>query len=229
MFEFFEVPSQSIGAIGPVATGSNFDWLRQDIKPGQLNLNLIMDEEVFFSIAGKQTISQIERPGSSTTWATGSTATVRSVQPAAAEFQPDSGVAAREQPFSLLPAAEHTGEPVVDAAGGRATPPIPLVVTSTLANGTPATALPISTFGTSSGMAALDPISNYFFTRTTRARRRRNVTGPPWPNGNGLKAAWVQFLNLRHGGLGLHVRVRVGSGGPVFGERDAHAPARYRR
>ena len=27
MFEFFEVPSQSIGAIGPVACGSNFDWL----------------------------------------------------------------------------------------------------------------------------------------------------------------------------------------------------------
>ena len=55
MFEFFEVPSQAIGAIGPVAPGSNFDWLRQDIKPGQLNLNLIMDEEVFFSVAGDQT------------------------------------------------------------------------------------------------------------------------------------------------------------------------------
>src|SRR5262249_29431562 len=58
MFEFFEVPSQAINAIGPVASGSNFDWFRQDIKPGQLNLNLIMDEEVFFSLAGHQTISQ---------------------------------------------------------------------------------------------------------------------------------------------------------------------------
>src|SRR5262249_7221666 len=46
MFEFFEVPSQMIGAIGPVAQGSNFDWLRQDLRPGQLNLNLIIDEEV---------------------------------------------------------------------------------------------------------------------------------------------------------------------------------------
>ena len=54
MFEFFEVPSQMIGAIGPVAQGTNFDWLRQDTKPGLLNLNLIIDEEVFFSVFGQQ-------------------------------------------------------------------------------------------------------------------------------------------------------------------------------
>ena len=54
MFEFFDVPSQMIGAIGPVALGNNFDWARQDTKPGQLNLNLIIDEEVFFSVIGRQ-------------------------------------------------------------------------------------------------------------------------------------------------------------------------------
>ena len=54
MFEFFEVPSQMIGAIGPVAQGTDFDWLRQDTKPGQINLNLIIDEEVFFSVFGQQ-------------------------------------------------------------------------------------------------------------------------------------------------------------------------------
>ncbi len=54
MFEFFEVPSQMIGAIGPVAQGTNFDWLRQDTKPGLINLNLIIDEEVFFSVFGQQ-------------------------------------------------------------------------------------------------------------------------------------------------------------------------------
>ena len=43
-------------------TGSNFDWLRQDIKPGQLNLNLIMDEEVFFSIAGRSDHHADQRP-----------------------------------------------------------------------------------------------------------------------------------------------------------------------
>ena len=54
MFEFFEVPSQSLGAIGPVAQGTDFDWARQDTKPGLLNLNLIIDEEVFFSVLGSQ-------------------------------------------------------------------------------------------------------------------------------------------------------------------------------
>ena len=34
MFEFFEVPSQSIGAIGPVASGSNFDWYRAGHQAG---------------------------------------------------------------------------------------------------------------------------------------------------------------------------------------------------
>jgi len=54
MFEFFEVPSQMIGAVGPVAQGTNFDWLRQDTKPGLINPNLIIDEEVFFSVFGSQ-------------------------------------------------------------------------------------------------------------------------------------------------------------------------------
>src|SRR5262249_55284529 len=54
MFEFFEVPSPMIGSIGPVANGTNFDWMRQDTKPGLLNLNLVIDEEAFFSILGKQ-------------------------------------------------------------------------------------------------------------------------------------------------------------------------------
>ena len=57
MFEFFEVPSQSLGAIGAVAQGTNFDWARQDMKPGLLNLNLIIDEEVFFSVLGSQSIT----------------------------------------------------------------------------------------------------------------------------------------------------------------------------
>ena len=30
--------------------GTNFDWYRQDLKPGLLNLNLIIDEEVFFGL-----------------------------------------------------------------------------------------------------------------------------------------------------------------------------------
>jgi len=52
MFEFFEVPSTAIGATGPAAQGVNFDWLRQDVRPGQVNLNLIIDEEVFLGLMG---------------------------------------------------------------------------------------------------------------------------------------------------------------------------------
>ncbi len=47
MMEFFEVPSSANGAIGTADGGYNFDWARSDIKPGLLNLNLIIDEEVF--------------------------------------------------------------------------------------------------------------------------------------------------------------------------------------
>ena len=50
MLEFFEVPAPVIDAIGPVAQGVNFDWFRQDRRPGQINPNLIVDEEVFFGL-----------------------------------------------------------------------------------------------------------------------------------------------------------------------------------
>src|SRR5207249_8616120 len=48
--DFFEVPSTALGAIGTADRGQNFDWYRQDRKPGLLNLNLIIDEEVFFGL-----------------------------------------------------------------------------------------------------------------------------------------------------------------------------------
>ncbi|HZW32799.1 MAG TPA: hypothetical protein VFF52_18945 [Isosphaeraceae bacterium] len=57
MLEFVEVPSSMMGAIGPVAQGTNFDWERQDTKPGLVNLNLIVDEEDFFSVVGQRDAS----------------------------------------------------------------------------------------------------------------------------------------------------------------------------
>ena len=48
MLGFFEVPSSSLGAIGPVANGVNRDWYREDLRPGLLNPNLFVDEQVFF-------------------------------------------------------------------------------------------------------------------------------------------------------------------------------------
>jgi hypothetical protein len=50
MLEFFEVPSSMNGAIGPVTEGENGDWFRQMRVPGQINLNLIADEEVFMGL-----------------------------------------------------------------------------------------------------------------------------------------------------------------------------------
>src|SRR5262249_28065895 len=47
LLEMFEVPSSSLGAYGPVQNGNNLDWQRQDLKPGLLNINLIIEEEVF--------------------------------------------------------------------------------------------------------------------------------------------------------------------------------------
>jgi hypothetical protein len=46
--EFLEVPSTAYGYIGPVAAGQNADWARQDLRPGLMNLNLMVDEEAFF-------------------------------------------------------------------------------------------------------------------------------------------------------------------------------------
>ena len=53
MFDFFEVPTTAFGAIGPVGQGMNYDWARQDLKPGLLNINLIIDEEVFLGLMGE--------------------------------------------------------------------------------------------------------------------------------------------------------------------------------
>jgi hypothetical protein len=57
MLEFLEVPSRSNGATGRVAQGMNFDAARRDRRPGLLNLNLIIDEEVFLSLMGRQPLN----------------------------------------------------------------------------------------------------------------------------------------------------------------------------
>lgn len=50
MFELFEVPTPAFGSLGLVEEGQNFDWYRQDVRPGMLNLNLIVDQEVFLGL-----------------------------------------------------------------------------------------------------------------------------------------------------------------------------------
>jgi large repetitive protein len=220
MFEFFEVPSQAMGAIGPVASGSNFDWFRHDIKPGQLNLNLIMDEEVFFSIAGHQKISQgngqiYDNMGNlinATDQFTQDLLNFNQVQPLEGPGQAPifyyalpGGGSTPQYPAWMLP---------------QFSSPVPLVVTSTLANGTPATATPIATsVSLSPGVADSDPISNQFFTANNPGTTA-SLLGPWWPYSNSLKAAWVQFLTLRHGGSGY----LFGFGLGAVGQNSAIAP-----
>ena len=221
MFEFLEVPSQMIGAIGPVANGMNFDWSRQDMKPGQLNLNLIIDEEVFFSVLGRQTIAQGNGQFGSFSVATGITSpqtphdqfTQTNLNFDQIQAIPTGGtlstLAGGPSTLLLLAGNYVPGGNNPNTAGNVApwglplaegTPPIPMVVTSTLANGAPASAYPIwnqsAFYG---GLLALDPITGYFSVLNNPPATPPQAT-PPYSNG--LKAAWIQFLMLRHGGSG---------------------------
>ena len=140
MFEFLEVPSQSLGAIGQVASGTDFDWARQDTKPGLLNLNLIIDEEVFFSVLGSQTPTL------------------------------SNGLSGTDSFSQLLLNFAQLQSGSLN---------IPLVVTSSLGTGLPATWVPIwGSGGSQAGLVATDPIYG--------------------GASNGMKAAFAQFLALRH-------------------------------
>ena len=204
MFEFFEVPSQMIGAIGPVANGTNFDWARQDFKPGLLNLNLIVDEEVYDALLGKQAINQ--QGGQPVTPAPPTTPpSTPSVNPQVPfdQFNQDhlnfnqvTGFDFASGKGTVPPGAytaygtavgTATGPPyLLPLAAGSA--PIPFVVTATKADGTPVAAYPL----TSPGLLDNDPTTNF----------GDGAAGIPILYNNALKASFIQFLSLRHGGSG---------------------------
>jgi hypothetical protein len=154
MLEFFEVPSSMNGAIGPVAEGTNFDWARQDIKPGQLNLNLIVDEEVFYSVLGRQLYNQANIPVDPFTQAWLNFAQLMPNNPTEA--------------FN-----------------------IPQVATTGLATGLPGTSYSMWNPGISGGVTTADWLN---FPPAA-------VPPPPVLNNNALKAAFAQFLAMRHGAI----------------------------
>jgi large repetitive protein len=173
----------------------NFDWARQDSKPGLLNLNLIVDEEVFFSVAGQQHVSQQNGQYVDATGATATTPPSDQFTQQLLNFDqvtmPLNGLTGVFT-HALAPGNyTATGLTLPLAAG---VPPIPMVVTSTQFHGGPASAYPL--FNTTSSFSAAnldnDPINNFFVNTTTT---------PPQYTAN-LKAAWVQFLTARHGGSG---------------------------
>ena len=177
MLDFFEVPGQTMGATGPVARGTNFDWERQDIRPGLLNLNLIIDEEAFFSVAGRQ----------------------------------DAGFNQQWLNFLQVPAIPPGTYSL--PLNGRAPipqygPPVPLVVTAIDANGSPSYVYPI----TNQGVTAIDPI--------LAALGSANPAGAGKAADSRIKAAFAQFLWLRHGGSGY----LFGFGGGAVGQNSAVVP-----
>jgi hypothetical protein len=177
MFDFFEVPSQTMGAIGPVAQGTNFDWERQDTKPGLLNLNLVIDEEVFFSVVGQQDANFKQQ------W-------LNFIQ------------------VPSIPTGTYSlplyGKTPIPQYG----PPVPLVVTAIDANGSPAYLYPI----TNQGVTVTDPI--------LAALNQGDPAGPSRIVDSRIKAAFAQFLWLRHGGSGY----LFGFGNGSVGQNGAVVP-----
>jgi hypothetical protein len=177
MLEFFEVPGQMMGATGPIAQGTNFDWERQDTKPGLLNLNLIIDEEVFCSIVGQQ----------------------------------DAGFNQQWLNFMQIPSLP-SGTYSLPLNGKAPIPqygaPVPLVVTAIDAGGSPAYVYPI----TNQGVTATDPI--------LATLNQGHPSGPGRVVDSRIKAAFAQFLWLRHGGSGY----LFGFGNGAVGQNSAVMP-----
>ncbi len=177
MFEFFDVPTQMLGATGPVADGANFDWQRQDTRPGLLNLNLIIDEEAFFSVIGRQDGNFNQQ------W-------LNFIQ------------------VPSIPAGTYSlpldGKAPIPQYGT----PMPMVVTAVDANGSPAYVYPI----TSQGVSATDPV--------LAALNQANPDGPIRVVDSRIKAAFAQFLWLRHGGSGY----LFGFGNGAVGQNNAVVP-----
>ena len=177
MFEFFEVPGQMLGATGPVAQGANFDWQRQDTKPGLLNLNLIIDEEVFFSVVGQQDAVFNQQ------W-------LNFIQ-----------IPSLSKGTYSLPL---NGKAPIPQYGT----PVPLVVTAIDASGSP---------------AYLYPLTNHGVTGTDPILATLSQGNPSWPGGivdSRIKAAFAQFLWLRHGGSGY----LFGFGNGAVGQNRAVMP-----
>ncbi len=177
MFAFFEVPSPTMGATGPIARGTDFDWERQDRRPGQMNLNLIIDEEDFFSVVGQQDANFNQQ------W-------LNFIQ------------------VPSIPAGTYSlplnGKPPIPQYG----PPVPLVVTAIDANGSPAYVYPI----TNQGVTNTDPI--------LAALYQGNPSDPARIVDSRIKAAFAQFLWLRHGGSGY----LFGFGSGATGQNSAVVP-----
>jgi len=193
MFEVFEVPSRAAGAVASAANGYNYDWLRQDVRPGQLNLNLIIDEEVFLGLMGNGGKRTDQPPFIDN--GDGTTTIYQQVR--------DVPAALNGTPLNLVQAAvegPNAGNPILSAdpqgfnAGQNFAP---LVVTE-WEPGTPSVgtaifgALGMPTALSTNQRAAYPPSNVGFFQHDATATAGAST----------LKAAFNDFLKIRHGGSG---------------------------
>ncbi len=215
-----------------------------------MNLNLIIDEEVYLGLLGNTSINQ--QNGQPNVPANPQTNPPSLVQNLDESDQFSQQLLNMDQ-VQPLPAGNYTptGTPLTGNASGppyqiplpAPLPPnpnnpvaapaaIPLVVTATLSNGAPASAYPLSTTSLATwqnwasagapyqtypqsgpGLLAADPIANY--------NNQVVNAGAPVIFNNALKASFVQFLWLRHGGSGY----MFGWGSGAVGENVAYAGA----
>lgn len=195
MFGVFEVPSRAAGAVASAANGYNYDWFRQDTRPGQLNLNLIIDEEVFLGLmgnAGKRTPQPPATIPASVPDEYITEQQVRDVPPA---------LNGTQLAFSLLDVDGATGLeiPSADAHGFNAGRGFaPLVVTE-WEPGEPDSALGAPVFGFLGLPTALSTMQRAAYPVSNTGFLVHDASGMGMSN---LKSAFVDFLKLRHGGSG---------------------------
>ncbi len=195
MFELFEVPTSAMGAIGPVSSGANFDWYREDLRPGLINLNLIMDEEVFFGLIDDESVPKLSRVNM----------IVENGPP------PPAGLGTNTVALvpGLLPYPLPATQPPQNFPGVT----IPRVVTQVDVRGYPTYSLDGNGNMTWTGSYAMQ---NRGFDDGNGGGTDPVTQRPVMP----MKAAFADFLKLRHGGSGFlftHGLGAVGSGpvGPV--------------
>ena len=185
MMEFFEVPSSANGAVGTADTlpnrangymgGTNFDWSRADVKPGLLNLNLIIDEEVFAGLFDDPRLNE-------------QLAFLNSALPHIVTQVDTNGYAAASYPIFNMQSYNQINNPPAS--------PTNLTTPGYYPNNGNIPANPQSAlYGR--GYTLRDPDSQNYAVPST--------TPPifPYQQVHGLKAAFSDFLKLRHGGSGF--------------------------
>jgi len=175
MMEFFEVPSSANGAIGttdggnyPFSGGNNYDWYRADVKPGPLNLNLLIDEEVFAGLIDDPRLNEalVSR---SLTLADGITPFITTI------------------PY-VVNQIDSNGYPAYNTTTGQIYGHQPIFAPFSANN------LPLQ--------AGHNPVGRGYVYRDPDINHYPGGNPLPYQQVHGLKAAFSDFLKLRHGGSG---------------------------